>query len=89
MKELARLRDRGWTPEMVAKAWRSQKGRCGICKKPLPSPNKAYADHDHETGKPRALLCAACNTFEGYLRKRGLAFVKKVLAYVARYRAEA
>lgn len=33
---------------------------CGICRKP-PGTRKLDRDHDHKTGKPRGLLCWACN----------------------------
>lgn len=36
--------------------------RCGICgKEPKPG-KRLHRDHDHRTGKPRALLCFPCNS---------------------------
>ena len=58
---------------LIDAAWEIQGGRCGICGDKLPSKEKAHADHDHETVSPfpRALLCNKCNTYEGWLLKRG------------------
>jgi len=36
---------------------------CGICK----STETLYVDHNHRTGKPRGLLCPACNSAIGLL----------------------
>lgn len=38
-----------------------QDGTCAICGRP-PKNNKFNVDHDHKTGKIRALLCVNCNT---------------------------
>ena len=40
-------------------------GRCQICG----SLRHPHIDHDHETGKVRGCLCAACNVFVGHLAK--------------------
>jgi hypothetical protein len=49
-----------------------QSGVCAICKRPENakssgdgSPRALAVDHDHKTGKVRALLCSACNTSLG------------------------
>ncbi len=43
---------------------REQDGRCAICRD---RPAK-HIDHDHETGKPRAILCFGCNRGLGKFR---------------------
>lgn len=34
---------------------------CGICGRPPTRTRRLDRDHDHNTGKPRGLLCARCN----------------------------
>jgi hypothetical protein len=40
-----------------------QKGRCKICR----LERKLHADHDHETGKFRGMICHKCNSILGYV----------------------
>jgi hypothetical protein len=60
-----RLRDTGWTPAAFDAAWSAQDGRCAVCSTAMvlewKKPNSVAADHCHRTGKPRELLCSACN----------------------------
>jgi hypothetical protein len=44
-----------------------QEGKCAICRRVMG--DDAGVDHNHETGKVRALLCGGCN--------RGLGFFKE------------
>lgn len=49
-----------------------QKGACAICKR-VPSGDGRdllHLDHDHQTGRPRALLCRSCNFGIGFLGDR-------------------
>lgn len=43
----------------------AQDGRCAICTR-QPRNRRLAVDHDHFTGKPRALLCATCNKALGW-----------------------
>jgi hypothetical protein len=38
----------------------AQDGRCAICMK-QPRSKRLSVDHDHNTGRPRSLLCQPCN----------------------------
>jgi Pyruvate/2-oxoacid:ferredoxin oxidoreductase delta subunit len=46
-----------------------QGGRCAACGQHCPSRGRyaLHTDHDHNTGKVRALLCQGCNVAEGCL----------------------
>lgn len=59
---------------------RAQDEKCAICDKPM---KRVHVDHDHATGKVRALLCAGCNTALGYIERPG--FLESAQAYLARY----
>lgn len=51
----------GLTLEQHEAMIEAQGGRCAICLRK----RKLCVDHDHETGKVRALLCRPCNTMLG------------------------
>lgn len=65
--------DEAWGDTDADKVFQLQKGRCAICDhnlRPVKSApqhglRKAARDHDHNTGKPRGLLCLSCNTLLG------------------------
>lgn len=44
---------------------RGQNDVCAICNKPEPHNSVLAVDHDHATGKVRALLCSHCNMLLG------------------------
>src|SRR5579863_8484939 len=46
----------------------TQNGLCKICGKPQSVGTKLDVDHDHKTGKIRALLCRHCNAGIGQLK---------------------
>lgn len=55
----------GLTREQHAAMVAAQDGKCAICHQ-VPTHKKGLVvDHDHATGKVRALLCAHCNTALG------------------------
>jgi hypothetical protein len=45
----------------------SQGGLCGLCRRP-PGKRGLAVDHDHSTGRVRALLCDSCNVALGLMR---------------------
>lgn len=73
-KARARLRERvsGWTPEQFDAAWVVQRGLCAVCEIPMRDHGRysdsVTVDHDHSTGRPRALLCQQCNKGIGQLK---------------------
>jgi hypothetical protein len=70
-RQLIRNREKrtGWTEQARQDAYAAQDGRCALCRRKFP-PDKLLADHCHNSGKPRELLCSACNMFEGHMRTR-------------------
>lgn len=70
-------RKNGWTVERTDKLMEDQSGQCRICTRVLlkPQRGKVFAtsmvrDHDHNTSKPRALLCSTCNVVLGHYEKQ-------------------
>lgn len=86
----------GWTEEDVQAAWVEQDGRCALCEilieKKGVSPTSMTADHDHETGRKRGLLCRRCNILEGHHLEVPIdeeEWGRRVKAYRLKYRAKA
>jgi hypothetical protein len=60
----------GLTPADYDRMWADQGGLCPICSTALrPGRGGANVDHNHATGKVRAILCTPCNTALGKLRE--------------------
>lgn len=60
----------GLTPSDYDKMFESQGGRCAICRRVETNRNRGRltnlrVDHNHKTGKVRALLCNDCNVSLG------------------------
>lgn len=55
----------GMTPDDYERMYQSQSGLCAICED---WHERLAIDHDHETGKVRALLCDKCNKGLGSFR---------------------
>ena len=81
-----RLKQRGATPEYVEKKFSEQKGRCAICGVPENEVKGGFLclDHNHETNKPRGLLCRPCNASIGGLGD-SIDRVRSALAYLEKY----
>lgn len=63
-----RLKQKGTTPEYVAEKFVSQNGLCAICQKSEDELKGGLClDHNHETNRPRGLLCRNCNAAIGGL----------------------
>ena len=52
-------------PGLFAQMLAAQNGRCAICG--IVPENGGYLDHDHETGRPRGILCLRCNSAIGMM----------------------
>jgi hypothetical protein len=80
------LRLRGFTLKLWNDLLSFQGGACAICRKPFPEDKRGiHADHCHETGVPRGLLCQPCNHAEGQIKKTGLKaaeFAARLSAYL-------
>lgn len=64
VREAERRQTYGITPEEFARLFEQQAGRCKICRQR----DADCVDHDHATGRVRALLCMHCNAGLGLLR---------------------
>ena len=60
-----------------------QGGVCAICGNP-PGGKALAVDHNHTTGKVRALLCTKCNTALGLLNEEPILF-ERALEYLEYY----
>lgn len=69
VKQSIKIREQisGCTPEQYMCANYAQGGRCAVCMEPGYG-KSLCADHDHESGEFRGLLCHRCNMAEGLLR---------------------
>ncbi len=84
------------SPEYFAERLAEQDGKCAICPRTLAlvsgnSPSSPCADHCHETGSPRAVLCWVCNVALGYYEKQQAPHGLRIdlyEAYIAKWRKE-
>ena len=68
----------GFAPGMFDALLELQGGKCAICRRLFSDlgKQKLHADHCHENGVPRGLLCHHCNLAEGTVKKTGLSLVE-------------
>lgn len=74
----------GTSPEAVELLLEQQKGTCAICEQQLIAGHLTHLDHDHKTGKLRALLCLHCNVGLGHF-KDNPELLNKAAAYLIRH----
>jgi hypothetical protein len=67
----------GINPDEYKVIYKSQDGRCAICKKK----DKLVVDHDHATKKIRGLLCHHCNLVLGH-SKDTVQILKNAIEYL-------
>ena len=73
----------GVTPEWRDQTIVEQEGRCAICGG-LPGKLGLSIDHDHKTGKARALLCNQCNTGL-HKMEQDIEWIRKAEQYLRRF----
>ena len=73
-------RKNGFTPEMFNDMLFDQDFKCAICSVEIDI--SSHADHDHDTGKARGILCSSCNTLLGRLESKGFDWVDKAKTYL-------
>lgn len=72
------LRQFGITLEVFHKMKESQNDKCKICSTKFNSENIIQVDHNHDTGKVRALLCRNCNWGIGHFKDSPLLLTKAI-----------
>lgn len=70
-------RNYGLTVEEFDTMVLAQEGRCALCDRP----SDLVVDHDHRTGRVRALLCTRCNTGLGHFGDAP-ALLERAVAYL-------
>ncbi|WP_406418459.1 endonuclease VII domain-containing protein [Streptomyces sp. NBC_01614] len=61
-----------------------QGGACAICRGRNKSGHQLHVDHDHTTGRVRALLCQQCNAMLGHARD-DIETLRAAIAYLERH----
>ena len=76
----------GITSEQFDEMLEVQGGRCAICRTDEPKGRGVWhVDHDHATGKIRALLCYSCNWVLGKV-KDDTGLLKEMISYLEEHR---
>lgn len=81
-----RQRNTGHTPEYFQNCLTRQLNKCAVCSRDFTENNKSHADHNHDTGKPRGVLCLRCNHFLGWVEKYHYLLIK-IERYLKEYSA--
>jgi hypothetical protein len=78
----------GLTVVEYADLRQKQNDRCAICEKPFGETRMKtpFVDHDHKTGKVRALLCGKCNAMLG-MANDTVAILEKAVVYLKTHEA--
>lgn len=70
----------GFTPESFNDMLFKQDFKCAICS--IEINISSHADHNHETGIARGILCSSCNTLLGRLESKGFDWIELAKAYL-------
>lgn len=82
------LKEYGLTPESFAAMSAAQSGRCAICDTDELRGQSLHVDHDHATGRVRALLCGPCNVGLGCARD-SVTLLERMVSYLRTHAAHA
>jgi len=78
------LKRLGFTPELYDEMLEVQKNVCALCGTDTPAGRSKtfHADHDHNTGKARGLLCMSCNVTIGNIELKPAEWLDKAKKYI-------
>lgn len=77
----------GITLEQYNQMAAEQQHVCGLCGEKPTTQKRMHVDHDHATGKVRALLCHHCNLLIGNA-KESVARLRLAIAYLERHQLD-
>jgi hypothetical protein len=82
------LKRYGLTIDQYDQMLAEQNGLCAICHERKGSliSDRMAVDHDHKTGKVRALLCGQCNTLIGHIDDN-IEWLESAIDYLKRHRS--
>ena len=80
-----RMRVYGISLEEFESLFHQQGGKCGICLSQLTLGKGAHLDHDHVSGKIRAVLCSTCNTGLGQFKDNPV-LLQAAVAYLVNHK---
>lgn len=78
------LKKIGFTSELFDQMLEAQGNVCALCGSDKPGGrwNRFFADHNHETGKARGVLCFHCNIAIGIIEARDYNWMNRVRKYL-------
>ena len=85
-REWNRLKATGFTPEEFQEKLNSQGNVCAICGTDNPGKLDFCADHCHETGQKRGVICRKCNAGLGHFNDN-VEVMQKAIEYLEHYKA--
>lgn len=86
-REWNRLKATGFTPDDFKTKLQEQGNVCAICGTNNPGKLDFCADHDHETGQKRGVLCRKCNSGLGHFNDN-IEFMEKAIMYLNKYKLQ-
>ena len=77
----------GFLPEEFQEKLKIQNNKCAICKIDSKTSVVWHADHDHDTGQKRGILCQKCNMGIGLLGE-DIEILEQAIMYIKKYQNE-